>query len=497
MNRLVTFLLVFLSLSVFAQSPLENYDFRFRITNMPDSVDSVAFMSNYYGSKQYYRDTAYVEKGGVLNFTGKSLPGGIYSVIFEDRKTYFEFVVNEASIDMETDFNDLVKKMKVNQSVENTHFYEYLKFISTKSEKAGPLQKELQELDDKKDKKKIEELRKELGLIEKEVIAFKKEFIAQHPDLLATKVFKATADPDVPEYKEIEDADERRDKRFKEFKKHYLEDVDFGDDRLLRTPVLHNKMMHYMTKLTPQIPDSIIAAADYIIEKASANDEVFKYAVHTITNKYENMQVMGMDAVLVHMGEKYYCSGRATWMSEKKLKDFCERIDAMKPLLIGKQAPNLILLDTSLVWQNLYEIKAPFTVLYFWDSGCGHCKKVTPKLKEFYEEYKSKGIVVYAVGTEFENKDWVKYIKNKDLPFINVSDTPDANENAQELILNGTTTLESLNFRTTYDIFSTPRLFLLDENKKIIATKLSPEQLGDFVDHLMDEKKKESEKVED
>ncbi|MBT5976272.1 MAG: hypothetical protein HOG66_01390, partial [Flavobacteriales bacterium] len=73
------------------------------------------------------------------------------------------------------------------------------------------------------------------------------------------------------------------------------------------------------------------------------------------------------------------------------------------------------------------------------------------------------------------------------LPWINVSDSPEANENAQELMLKGTTTAQSLNFRDTYDIFSTPKIYLLDENKKIIAVKLMPEQMGDFIDHLLEE----------
>ncbi len=61
----------------------------------------------------------------------------------------------------------------------------------------------------------------------------------------------------------------------------------------------------------------------------------------------------------------------------------------------------------------MYELKANYTILYFWDSGCGHCKKVTPKLLDFYAEYKDKGVEVYAIGTEFETEDWKKYVRNE------------------------------------------------------------------------------------
>ncbi len=87
-----------------------------------------------------------------------------------------------------------------------------------------------------------------------------------------------------------------------------------------------------------------------LVGMTNGNKETKKYIVHTITSKYEDSKVMGMDAILVHMGQTYYCPDKAWWLNEDKLKKFCERVDAMEPLLIGKIAPNLILQDTAEVW---------------------------------------------------------------------------------------------------------------------------------------------------
>ena len=65
------------------------------------------------------------------------------------------------------------------------------------------------------------------------------------------------------------------------------------------------------------------------------------------------------------------------------------------------------------------------------------------------------------------------------MKWINVSDNPEINKNAAKYI--HLTTLESLNFRDTYDIFSTPQVYLLDKDKKILAKKLSAEQLDDII----------------
>ena len=85
-------------------------------------------------------------------------------------------------------------------------------------------------------------------------------------------------------------------------------------------------------------------------------------------------------------------------------------------------------------------------------------------------------------------------MKEKNLDWINVSDNPEINDadSARVLILNGTTTLPSLNFRTTFDVFSTPKLLLLDKDKRIIAKQLSAEQLEDLLSNLeKDEQEKE------
>jgi peroxiredoxin len=301
----------------------------------------------------------------------------------------------------------------------------------------------------------------------------------------------ASQDPEIPKNPVLAEGQSIDEFNYRYYKENYLKHVDFGDERLLRSPVLHNKLDYYIKKLTVQIPDSINVAADYLTEKARANKEVFKYVVHHITNTYEKSNVMGMDAVFVHMAENYYLTGDAYWIDSARTEKIRERATSLKPLLLGKVTPNIILPDTGEKnWVNLHEIKAKYTILYFWDSHCGHCKKSTPKLHEYYKANKSLGIEVYAVGTELKAEDWKKFIREHKLDWINVSDTPEINKNAYDYILSGKTTLNSLNFRDIYDIYSTPVMIVLDKDKKIIAKKLGVEQLEEFINDL--EKKAEN-----
>jgi hypothetical protein len=50
------------------------------------------------------------------------------------------------------------------------------------------------------------------------------------------------------------------------------------------------------------------------------------------------------------------------------------------------------------------------------------------------------------------------------------------------------TSLESLNYQNTYDIFSTPKVFVLDKDKRIIAKSISISQLEDMIDRLQGKK---------
>ena len=69
--------------------------------------------------------------------------------------------------------------------------------------------------------------------------------------------------------------------------------------------------------------------------------------------------------------------------------------------------------------------------------------------------------------------------------FINVAMTDNLYEQAMKdarQFVPKYTTLESLNYQQTYDIFATPKVFVLDKDKKIIAKGITISQLEDLLD---------------
>lgn len=444
---------------VSAQTKIQGHDIRFKVKGYKDTT---AIIAHYYGDNQYVpKDTARFDSKGNIRFQSKrEIPEGVYLLVLPNNK-YVEFVVGEQVQAMEFDTADAINTMKIKEGLENEIFYSYQRTMAAKSKEAGPIKTRLSKT---KNADSTAQLKKQLENIDAEVKAFRTKLFGDHPKSFAVKLFKSAQDPDVPDAPSL--ANGRKDSlfQFRYYKTHFLDNIDLSDDRMVRTPLFHNKIEQYITKLTLQIPDSINYAADYLLSKAKSK-EVFKYLVWWITNNYEKSQVMGMDAVFVHMAENYYLNGKAYWVDSAVVSKIRERAKILKPILIGKKAPNMFLTDSSGKLQTLDGFKSKVTILYFWDPNCGHCQKETPKLLEFWEKNKSRGINVYAVCIERKPEDWKKFIREKKLNWTNVWDSYTATD-----------------FKNIYDIYSTPVIYILDEKKIIRAKRLGVEQLPNFFD---------------
>nr|MBP9151970.1 TlpA family protein disulfide reductase [Flavobacteriales bacterium] len=187
-----------------------------------------------------------------------------------------------------------------------------------------------------------------------------------------------------------------------------------------------------------------------------------------ITSHFDKSKQMRMYAFFVQMAKNYYMTGQAFWADSSTVAKIGERAQKLDYSLIGKVAPNLIMNDTAGKIQILHAIPKEYTIAYFWDPDCGHCKKVTPKVKEFYDAFKDElSVEVYGVNTNSkEREDWLKYIIDNKLNWINVEDPE-----------------QKTAYKYLYDIYSTPVIYLLDKDKKIIAKRIGAEDLENFIRH--------------
>jgi thiol-disulfide isomerase/thioredoxin len=391
--------------------------------------------------------------------------------------------------------------MKVKKSEENKVFIDYVRFMQDKKGESARYSEERSKLTDADPRYKV--LGAKIDSLTKIVVAYQKELIKVNQGKLVSKIVYMSMDIDIPEPPKDEKGNLIDSNfRFNYFRTHYWDHVDLTDDRLVNTPVFHNKLEFYFGKnMIIQHWDTILNYAFKFCDQLNPKSKTFEYCVSYITSTFGKSKIMGMDKVYIMMADKYYCSKNAEgkspafWMTPEKLEDLCEKIPVQKNLVMGVRPPNLILRDTSdTKWRDFYSLKSDYTILYFWDPECGHCKTITPKLERLYKEkLKARNVEIFAVGKAVgeEFAKWKKFVKDNNLTFINVAVTDPlfkaAMEDARQFIPKYTT-IESLNYQTTYDIFSTPRVFVLDKDKKIIAKSISLSQLEDFLDLMQDMK---------
>jgi len=137
--------------------------------------------------------------------------------------------------------------------------------------------------------------------------------------------------------------------------------------------------------------------------------------------------------------------------------------------LIGLEAPELNLSAKNGELLNLKSIRSNYIIIYFYDTNCNICNSQLPELKEITESKKYLGVSVYAVYTGRDTSAMAAFVNSN------------FNENKGNWNFVYDPTGES-GFHKLYNVLSTPRLFLLDRNKKIIGRNLTNKTLNELIE---------------
>jgi len=461
----------------------QGYEIKVKINGLKNVP---VILGHYFETKMIPDDTARLDNNGQGVFKkSKPLPGGMYLVYMPNR-TYFDILISDnQKFSFENDTTDYVNRAKFTNDKQNQVFFDYQKFIIKRQKESKDIREKM------KDSTINEKVKKDYGdkltKIDSDVKVEMDKVINENPTLFLSTFLKATREVEIPQT--LPD-----DKKYYWYKDHFFDNFDVSDCRLLRTPLYDPKIKTYIQKVIPQMPDSIIPYVDMLIKKSRACDEMFRYMLITLFNEYASSNVMGMDAVYVHIAEKYYIN-EATWSDKKFIDELKEKIPKKKPLLIGKKLPdNKFLLvpydylmksltDSTAMknyfygdYINVYDVQSKYFVLIFWESDCSHCQAAMPVLHRIYNRLKSKGLEVMAVhmlSSEEGKRKWCKFVKKENLDgWLNVWDPAYVTK-----------------YKDKYDVSSTPVVYMTDKDKKIIAKRIGVEECEKICIGMMLEEK--------
>jgi len=472
--------LILVTAFVFGNFNSQAQNFRINI-ELENVSDSSAYLAHYLDGRIFADDTTQL-KNGVGLFTKDSLlDQGIYVVYLPSQK-YFDVLIGEdQEFTIKTDSGDFINKLVIEGSDESEAFADFQKFMKAKTETSRQIQKDYKDkLTDEKAKAEYQELFRKA---DREVKTYIKDLASKYPaPSFVSEFANLTLTPESPDYNDSIPGDfPNRDKeiQLRNYiwnKDHYFSNINPADDRFLRTPLLKNKLEFFYEKILIQQRDSIVKESMKLIEQARPNKKCFQYYTQFALNYAIKSKVMGLDAAFVDLAKRYYLSGQATWADSTLMANIKERVIKLQYNLLDMKAQDLALETLDGEFVKLHELDANYTILYFFETDCGHCKKVTPRLKsEILDVYKDMGVKVMAVYTQQEKEAWQTYIDDNQLyDFINCYDPH-----------------YQSNFRIFYDVYSTPTIYLLDKDKKIVAKRLDIENLKGFLDH---ERKRKAEK---
>jgi len=431
--------------------------------------DSTVYFAYHLGDKQYIKDTIKLDKAGYGKVVGKeTLPQGIYIIVLPGRK-YFEILISKFQyFSLSCSYIDYFNTLKFTGSDENSAFLEYQKKWMLMQQQASSLAKRNQ--DNKQNSDSLKILNPMQKQLESNMKSYLKNVIDSNNGNLLSTLVKALLPIEVPEFP-IPAGVHNPDSvkwvwNYNYNKDHFFENIDLTDERLLRTPILYARLNTFFTNVVIQSSDSINKEIDKVILKCKGNYKIFQFVAVYLFNHFRESEIMGHDAVMVKLADDIYLSGKADWVSKEFKADLKKQIDLIRPNLIGKKAENLVMDSYKGIFVSLYDVDKEFTILYFWEPNCGHCKEATPKLKAYYEKAKNDNIEVFAVCTTADKVKWTQYIEDNKLTWINGWD-PD----------------RSSHFDYYYNVQSTPMVYILDRNKKIIAKKLSVEDIGPYIEN--------------
>ena len=432
------------------------------------------FLAYHYGSRQYLIDSARIDAKGDAVFKGaEKLQGGVYMIAFPEKNGWIECIVDKQQrFSVTADTSDPTGSIRYTGSPDNVLFADYQRRSFLTGSAISKNQAALAGATGTE----ADRLRSETQALGRELQAYREDFMKRHPEHLLTAVFHVLRDPEVPSGEKHPGGRYDSTYAYQYYKAHYWDGVSMKDDRLIRTPVFQPRLDRYFGEVLPQNPDSLIEAADALIESSKSSPEMFKFLLSTLTEKYVNPTYMGQDAVFVHLFQKYYMTGQAdSWMNEKYRKFVFDRGYSLMGNVVGKQGSDFEFLDSADRRSNLFGIEAPLTVICFWDPTCGHCQEEVPRIDSLYRaKWKVQGVAVFGMMTDGGRDKWLEFIRKHDLRgWVHGYQTKEMKE--------ADYAANRPNYRQLYDVYQTPMLYLLDREKRIVAKKLTYQQMDELI----------------
>jgi len=145
-----------------------------------------------------------------------------------------------------------------------------------------------------------------------------------------------------------------------------------------------------------------------------------------------------------------------------------EKITRLQQTSIGGIAANIAMKSANGTTLQLSDINKQYTLIDFWASWCGPCRRESESLNELYNKYNKKGFEIYGVSLDSNRDKWLAALEKDQRVWANVSS------------LEGFKTPAAFDYAVT----ALPDNYLIDAAGKIIAKNIHGEELEVLLEEL-------------
>ncbi|CAM3452387.1 TlpA disulfide reductase family protein [Flavobacterium chungbukense] len=152
------------------------------------------------------------------------------------------------------------------------------------------------------------------------------------------------------------------------------------------------------------------------------------------------------------------------------VKELKELVTVLNGLAVGKKAPDFTAPNPDGKPVRFSENLKGYTLVDFWASWCGPCRKENPNIVAAYKEYHDKGFNIIGISLDKKKENWVKGIQEDNLNWLQVSELTYWNSTIAKL----------------YGVRAIPGNYLVDSKGIIVARNLRGEDLQTTLKTLLD-----------
>jgi hypothetical protein len=222
-------------------------------------------------------------------------------------------------------------------------------------------------------------------------------------------------------------------------KHHFWDGIESFDGPTDNNPLLAAQIDYYFDKMVSPLPDSIKLEINRLAEITNYQTDLRDFFLWHLLERYRHPEFMSQDEIFVFLYDNYFSKLKIKDLNDDNLALIREKAERLRRLALFCPAPEIHVEGI-----DLQSIESEYTVLYFYDHDCDLCRQETRDLDSVCVAHPE--IVVISIDM------------NRDNPS------------------------ELLSLTEAYDIKTTPFIYVLGRDKRIIAKKIQARQIPLILD---------------